>query len=671
MAYTAGFSVNVGDPTKASDVTTLAANDDYLKAAVDGKAALSGSTNNTVATVTGANALIGEADLTFASNKLTVFGTTGTGTATAGVLNLSTRETTVVDADQLGRIDFQAPAETGADAVLVTASIYAEADVTFDATNNATDIVFATAHDGAAAERLRITSQGEIGLAGANYGTDGQVLTSAGAGAAVAWESIPAGFSSGDAHTWTADQTFNDNVKVTLGTGGDADIYYNATDLIINPKVAGSGKLGIGNTTPTAHSDASGTSVVIGTGAADAHNDGLSIISGTTGKGRIAFGDGDGDPGEWMGVIQYQHAASASDEVMSFGVGGNAVHVGLTGAGRVGIGTVAPDGTLHVHTATCGTETANALGNVLVLEDDGNNGMSILTPDNAYGQILWGSPSGDGTGNSNARMAAGYNGGNQRLDFSVGQTDSLMTLVDTGYVGIGTVANNPFVPAVSFNGFEQYISNAHASGEGLMILLSGGAGDTSQAFLKAEDNSGSAKAIIWSNGTFNSATNTYTSVSDIKLKQDITDARSYWDDFKAVRFRKFKFKSDVAELGENAPPMLGVIAQELETIFPSLVYESPDTKGYDGPALDDDGNPKFEQTEKLDDDGNIVLDDDGNIVWVDDTEKPIRSIHNIGLGTNTKSAKYSILNQIGLCVIQELQTRLEAAEAEIAALKSA
>jgi hypothetical protein len=35
MAYTAGFSVNVGDPTKASDVTTLAANDDYLKTAVD------------------------------------------------------------------------------------------------------------------------------------------------------------------------------------------------------------------------------------------------------------------------------------------------------------------------------------------------------------------------------------------------------------------------------------------------------------------------------------------------------------------------------------------------------------------------------------------------------------------------------------------------------------
>ena len=240
-----------------------------------------------------------------------------------------------------------------------------------------------------------------------------------------------------------------------------------------------------------------------------------------------------------------------------------------------------------------------------------------------------------------------------------------------GYVGIGTVANNPFVPAVSVSGFEQYISNAHASGEGLMILLSGGAGDTSQAFLKAEDNSGSAKAIIWSNGDFDSATNSYGAVSDSKLKQDITDVRDYWDDFKAVKFLKFKFKSDVELHGEDAPSMLGVVAQELETVFPRLVSESPDTRGYDGPVLDAEGNPTYEQTEKLDDDGKVVSDDDGNAIMVDDTEKPIRSVHNIDLGTTTKSAKYSVLGQIGLCVIQELQTRLEAAEAKIATLESA
>ncbi len=40
---------------------------------------------------------------------------------------------------------------------------------------------------------------------------------------------------------WTGDQTWNDNVKVTFGTGGDADVYYDAANLVINPAVVGSG----------------------------------------------------------------------------------------------------------------------------------------------------------------------------------------------------------------------------------------------------------------------------------------------------------------------------------------------------------------------------------------------------------------------------------------------
>ena len=49
---------------------------------------------------------------------------------------------------------------------------------------------FYTGHSEAATEKFRFTSQGEIGVGGANYGTDGQVLTSGGAGAAAAWESV-------------------------------------------------------------------------------------------------------------------------------------------------------------------------------------------------------------------------------------------------------------------------------------------------------------------------------------------------------------------------------------------------------------------------------------------------------------------------------------------------
>jgi len=121
-------------------------------------------------------------------NAFEVRGATAAG---AGLLKLTTGELTVVDADKLGRIDFQAPLESdGTDAVAIAASIWAEADDTFSASVNNTDIVFATGKSEAATEKFRFTADGEIGIAGANYGTDGQVLTSGGAGAAVAWESV-------------------------------------------------------------------------------------------------------------------------------------------------------------------------------------------------------------------------------------------------------------------------------------------------------------------------------------------------------------------------------------------------------------------------------------------------------------------------------------------------
>jgi len=99
------------------------------------------------------------------TNPMEWRGPAGTGTASAGVLNLTTAELDVVDADQLGRIDFSAPLETGADAKLVGASIYAEADAAFSATVNSTDLVFATGDSAAASEKLRIDSTGQVTFA--------------------------------------------------------------------------------------------------------------------------------------------------------------------------------------------------------------------------------------------------------------------------------------------------------------------------------------------------------------------------------------------------------------------------------------------------------------------------------------------------------------------------
>ena len=87
-------------------------------------------------------------------------------TTVGAVLTLSTKEPTVVDEDVIGQINFRAPLETGADALLLLASISAVANEAFDADQNQTELVLSTASGAAAAERVRITHDGDVQVAG-------------------------------------------------------------------------------------------------------------------------------------------------------------------------------------------------------------------------------------------------------------------------------------------------------------------------------------------------------------------------------------------------------------------------------------------------------------------------------------------------------------------------
>jgi len=126
--------------------------------------------------------------------QLEIRGASADATTSTGKLLLSTSLTNVNANDVIGSINFQAPAEAGGtDAVAIAAGIRAVAQATFTCAVNATDLIFYTGHSEAATEKFRFTSQNEIGIAGANYGTDGQVLTSGGAGNPVAWEDAGGG----------------------------------------------------------------------------------------------------------------------------------------------------------------------------------------------------------------------------------------------------------------------------------------------------------------------------------------------------------------------------------------------------------------------------------------------------------------------------------------------
>jgi hypothetical protein len=165
--------------------------------------------------------------------------------------------------------------------------------------------------------------------------------------------------------------------------------------------------------------------------------------------------------------------------------------------------------------------------------------------------------------------------------------------------------------------------------------------NTSNYFLQCNDTT-NAKAVIYSNGTFGSRTSTYGGISDIKVKQDIVDASSQWNDIKALRFRKYRFKDD-----PTGPLQLGLISQEAELVSPGLVFETPDTEMVEVPVLDENGEP--------------ILNEDGT---------PQTTTERQETGEVTKSVKYSILYMKAVKALQEAMERIEVLEAQNAAFEA-
>jgi len=151
---------------------------------------------------------------------------------------------------------------------------------------------------------------------------------------------------------------------------------------------------------------------------------------------------------------------------------------------------------------------------------------------------------------------------------------------------------------------------------GISVYFSGtNPNNTTQDFLNCGDTL-NAKLYIYSNGTVTNRTGTYNSFSDIKLKQDIVDAGSQWNDIKSVRVRKFRLKDDVLANPESKP-LIGVIAQELELTSAGLVEDC--------------------------------------------TERD---------GQTTKAVKYSILYMKAVKALQEAMERIETLEAKVTALEN-
>ena len=180
-------------------------------------------------------------------------------------------------------------------------------------------------------------------------------------------------------------------------------------------------------------------------------------------------------------------------------------------------------------------------------------------------------------------------------------------------------------------------------GNGSRVGVSGDGTTSASLFVGMEESLGTAVFVVKGNGDVVNTNNSYGPLSDIKLKKDIVDAGSQWDDLKAVRIRKFRFKNDV-----DGVLQIGVIAQELEEVSPGLVSSHPDFEEVEIPVLDDEGNP--------------ILDDEGNPQVTKEQKET---------GEVTKSVKATVLYMKAVKALQEAMERIETLEAKVAALENA
>ena len=119
---------------------------------------------------------------------------------------------------------------------------------------------------------------------------------------------------------------------------------------------------------------------------------------------------------------------------------------------------------------------------------------------------------------------------------------------------------------------------------------------------------------VMCDGDVENSNNNYGAISDIKLKENIVDAGSQWDDIKGLRVRKYNFKEST---GLSTHTQIGLVAQEAETVSPGLVKDRFDS---------------------------------------DETGKETETV--------TKSVNYSVLYMKAVKALQEAQTRIETLETQ-------
>jgi hypothetical protein len=474
-------------------------------------------------------------------------------------------------------------------------------------------LVFSTTADGASSstERLRITSAGNVGIGTSSPQHSFQVTSGTNFGAILKVSDSNSNSTGviafGDSTTtqtacgiWRGAANSYSSAGNALNVQGQTICFMSAGGIFGSVAEAArfdtSGRLGIGTSAPSEKLEINGALRVTGTIATAAAS--CLSLDYSSGAGRIVTYGADAGTQGAVVFLRSNSTAGLINESARIDTSGRLLVGTSTARANFSIGgtTYTPQTQLeqgviqasfvraaspyvalaHSNTVTSGSNT----GNLVFFGNDGTNFI-------ATGSI------------------------SSEVDGTPGTADMPGRLV------FSTTADGAATPTARLT-IESTGRSVFRASTGVVYIETAAAAGTTNDLITGAYSSSVVSFRVYTNGNVVNTNNSYGAISDLKLKENIVDAGSQWDDLKALQVRKYNFKEG------QTHTQIGLVAQEVELVSPGLVSESPDR--------DNEGND---------------------------------------LGTVTKSVNYSVLYMKAVKALQEAMERIETLEAKVTALESA
>jgi hypothetical protein len=266
----------------------------------------------------------------------------------------------------------------------------------------------------------------------------------------------------------------------------------------------------------------------------------------------------------------------------------------LDSSGNLGIGTSSPVSALGFGEVASGTGITFQSTNTTFNSGKAGAIKAVITG-SGNGSLIFETYGGGSGGGERARITS--SGGFKQQSGGASYEDTTLGYSEFNNGEVGTTALLQRCTNASFNGSVSVLKTSRAASTGFV-------------FISAEANSVIQFSVRGDGNVYNT-NNSYGAISDAKLKENVTDATPKLDKLNQVRVVNFNM------IGSEQK-QLGVIAQELEQVFPGMVDESPDR--------DAEGND---------------------------------------LGTTTKSVKYSVFVPMLIKALQEATTEINSLKARL------